>query len=303
MAVAQVTSGNNTGTNTSAPTIDYDPTGTNQTIIVWIVTGAPSASPYAAVSSVADTGGLTWARRGTQQQFDTGTNKVNFDVWWANAPTDTIMKTVTFTLNNQADAVELGVVQYSGVFNPAAPFDNNAGLPYYATNNTASATTVGVTGVTTTQSNDKILELMGSGVNNGAAAVAATYAAVGGAVQQSGDDVIVATSGQDKSVVAAQSSATHNFNSSKTRWVCYVDALTSDDNTAVVTITGSASMTLAAMTQALSGTESFTGTSSMTFGRLTQALSGTVSGIVIPDPDPPTIDVDNADNDAYWWIW
>lgn len=122
--------------------INFNPTVLNTTggIIVLYITAEPAnLSNFCTITSISDTSGLTWNRRGGVSWESNSTNMTT-EIWWAYASGVT---NTTITINfseNFDDAAMVGVQIYpqSGTLSSGAdPWDTNSSLP-------ASSTVTGV---------------------------------------------------------------------------------------------------------------------------------------------------------------
>jgi hypothetical protein len=137
---------------TTGPTLTLTTTKPNDVIILQITydAGTQSISPT-------DAAGLTWNERsGMPYEHSQGNNHETIDEWWAVAFSPLSSDTISLNgLSANTVAIAFGI---AGA-NTTSPFDSNLGLPYK--NGGGSSTTPNVPNVSTSNTNDMILGLVG----------------------------------------------------------------------------------------------------------------------------------------------
>ena len=125
------------GGSTTSPALSYTTTAVDQNIILEIATENASGT-YPVIASVADTNGLTWAKRGATQTGTTSEPAFQaVEVWWAHAPT-AVSGTITVTMTGVIDIGVISGIILQGAVNPSAPWDTNGSLPAHFSDVTGS---------------------------------------------------------------------------------------------------------------------------------------------------------------------
>jgi len=215
------------GTNsagTSYQTGFHSTSGANRVLLFYVcVTGAGTT-----LSSVTDTSGLTWHKRGSVSNTDTGGGVQDCELWWAYAPTQLTNFRVTANYG-ASTTVATCLIAVAGVYDPTAPWDGNASLPNTAVNSSnSSSATVQATGVYTDSTNHMQLAFFSTRSFTTPAAPAG-WTDLGADNQEPG-------AGGNRSYIrgnyliesAKQTNETVASATSTTAWTVLVDALASD---------------------------------------------------------------------------
>lgn len=210
-------------TGSSATTVGGLTTSYANDVIIAIVKGAGSTI---AISAVTDGNGvLTFHSRYSQ------TSPRVFAIWYAIASSTLSNDKITGTQDSANAGIGVQGFAISGA-NTVSPFDSNAGLPFSASG--ASGTTPTVTGVSTSNADDIILGMMGSG------SLTVQTAGSGYAlVQEYHDSSFGSANSEDKIVSSTQSSVTVAFGqtSSNAGWSMVVDAIVQASTTVTLSRT------------------------------------------------------------------
>ncbi len=159
IAVENATNGGTNNAATSA-TCNYTTSGANRVVVLAILVTSTLGS-NTTVTSVSDTGGLTWTKRKQLLGPSDGTDFQTLEIWWAYAATAQAAKTITVNFNQSARTQALISYGVSGLLTPSSPWDINGSLPASATNVGATSLPT-VTGVSTTGGNGILLGWYGS---------------------------------------------------------------------------------------------------------------------------------------------
>jgi hypothetical protein len=228
------TTGDNSNSNSRATTVasgSIETGGADRVLvaIIFCVNDNNAGGTAQTVSGVADTAGLTWAKRGSKAwSYTNGGFTIFADIeeWWAHAPStisspDTV--TATFTASVQQSAIRVVAVQ--GTNTPSAPFDSHSGLPATADDVTGSSTTPQVA-ASTSQASDFIIEGIFQSVTS-ANSAGSGYTRISNLTMGSGDGVTAGWFGVQYQIVSSTiSAANQGFAATTTNWGVIFDALT-----------------------------------------------------------------------------
>jgi hypothetical protein len=131
------TNTSNGGTNQNLTT-----TSTDDVLVAYITYCVQGGQPAQSVSSVTDTAGLTWHKRGSFPNGFMSNVQWTTDIWWAHAPATLSGDIVTanFTGGGVIACAIINVIAISGA-DTSAPFDTSPTLPGVATNEQLNGTT------------------------------------------------------------------------------------------------------------------------------------------------------------------
>lgn len=161
---------------TTTQNLTLTTTGTNRIVLVHIATTSLTGSDPA-ISSVSDTAGLVWTRRGTRQTWTgtgTGTLTNVNDTFWAFSSGTLTADSISVTWSAAPPADVITVAGISGVTSMSIPFDSNGSLPAYASDSTGAGTAPTVV-LSTSHSADLLIATCDSnGITNFCDPVAST---------------------------------------------------------------------------------------------------------------------------------
>lgn len=143
----------------SSDSVSLTTTLTNDIVVVIVGYAINGGGTPPTVSSITDTAGLTWTRRGGASGLTNGHSSV-VDVWWAHAASVLTADSITATLSGSIDDGTLVAIAVNGAASLTAPFDTNASLP------ATGVTSGSLSGVSTTSSEGLLLDAVGTSANN-----------------------------------------------------------------------------------------------------------------------------------------
>lgn len=177
------------------------------------------------VSTITDTAGLTWTKRGSVQWSGAPADN-SLELWYAQTTQPVVSDSITITTSASVDDASFVVFEASK-FDQTTPWDPNAGVPASATDTTGNSVTPTVTGISTTNAADLILALWGCGkYSNGVPTDPADMTLVESASNGGGSNQSVMAAWQ-KTVSAALSNATETWGGTSVDFGVMVDALQS----------------------------------------------------------------------------
>lgn len=154
---------------TSSQTVSLSTTNANDIIVVLVGYEINASSGAPTVSSVSDTAGLTWHRRGGAHATTNNKDCV-LDCWWAYSSGTLSSDTITVTLSGNVDNGAVVACGVSGVpsANYSAPWDTNAALPVTGTGTVSGINQVTIAGVSTTSTSGLMIANAGAASSVGA---------------------------------------------------------------------------------------------------------------------------------------
>jgi len=204
-------------------TVTLTTTKTNDVIVILASSENNAVTPT--ISSVSDTAGLTWARRGSKVTATSGSQQSSQEIWWAFSSGALSGDVITVNFVGGADLLALVAFGVNGSGSSSAPWDVNVSLPATATS--AVTGTPSVSGVSTTHANAILLGFYSQG--NTGAFTAQTSGSGFSIIDQTGSNAgsfSIAAAAESQGVTSAQSSVSVAFGTSSTApWSIIADAI------------------------------------------------------------------------------
>ncbi len=212
-------------TDVSSETINVTTSGLNRVLIL-VSTLENDKSFAMSVSGVSGSGGVgAFTNRSSQIINSSSAHYQDNEVWWAIAPTAGTY-TLTVTYSGTIDDGCLLAFAVAGA-NTSTPWDVNASLPKYATNNSGTPSACDATGVSTTSTSPLVFAVYGTG-NQGSVSTltpAGLSAFTGMPLENGGATYSQIMNAAYQIETSALSNVTVGWTDTTSYWVLIVDAI------------------------------------------------------------------------------